>query len=99
MNGPTRIIRDRTGDSSPELPQTGYVIQTGPPPQRIGKRFTDNDRGIIGDDVSAYPPDASGLSLIPHQNVIRKSSPASRQGIPSVDDTAYVPAFAVGDPR
>jgi hypothetical protein len=99
-NGRTFITQhDSEGNAgSPEVP-TGYELNTGPAPLRIMHRFQANDQGIIGNDVN-YFPGVQGDLFIPHQAIIRSPRVgASRDGIPTVDDTAYIPAFAVGDPR
>lgn len=100
MNGPVQFTdHNREGPKTPQLPQTGWEINTGGPPAGIINRFDHNDRGIIGDDVSSWPTDAS-IIFVPHRATIRSPRvPANRYGIPSIDDTAYIPAFAVGDPR
>lgn len=98
-NGASYMSRNRQGPKTPELPQTGYEIQEGPPPPRVGTRFTTNTGGLIGDDVSGWPF-SGGQTFIPNIAVNRNPRvPASRQGIPGVDNTMYIPAFAIGDPR
>lgn len=98
-NGFTYMARTRQGAKTPEKPQTGYEMQEGPPPDRVGTRFTANTGGLIGDDVSGWPF-SGGQSFIPNIAVVRSPRvPASRAGIPGVDNTAFIPAFAIGDPR
>lgn len=98
-NGRSYMGRSRQGAKTPEKPQSGYEIQEGPPPARVGTRFTENAYGLIGDDVNSFPTNQSDI-YIPNIPVVRNPRvPASRAGIPGVDNTAYIPAFAVGDPR
>ena len=93
------MSRNRQGPKTPELPQTGYEMQLGPPPSRVGTRFTQNSAGLVGDDVSGHPI-TGGAMYIPHPPVVRNPRVgASRAGTKGGDETAYIPAFAIGDPR
>lgn len=98
MNGKTFLMRSRKGPSAPEVP-TGVELQTGPPPNRIGRRFIGNNMGMnTSDQISSQA--FNDEMYVPHRAIVRtKKVKATRSGIPAFDETAYIPAFAVGDPR
>lgn len=98
-NGPRFQAQNRQGPKTPEKPQTGYELQEGPPPSRVGTMFQANIGGLIGDDVSGWPF-TGGQDYIPNVAVVwNPRVPATRQGIPGIDNVAYIPTFAIGDPR
>jgi hypothetical protein len=78
---------------------TSWELQAGAPPHGIILQRFANDCGIIGDDVNSWPTENSWM-FIPHARVVRSPfGRASREGVPTVDETFYVKAFTVGDPR
>lgn len=99
-NGPSFITdRNSDGGKTPQKPDTGWMINDGPAPHGIMRRFQANDRGIIGDDMRTWPTTGSE-EYVPHRAIVRNPrGTANRDGIPTSDPTAYVPAFAVGDAR
>jgi hypothetical protein len=89
---------NRYDPTQPQVPE-GWQISTGLAPRGIIHRFYSQDRGVIGNDVVSFPT-TSGQAFLPHRAVVKRPvGRASRQGLATIDETAYIPAFAVGDPR
>ena len=96
-NGPTRLTQSNPkGLRSPEV-DTRQGFDSGFPPRGIFHRFTANDRGIIGNDVSSFPTTGSAIP-IPNRAIVKPAGKAHGSGIPTIDDAAFIPAFSVGDP-
>jgi hypothetical protein len=95
-----RTDRNRYDGSQPVVTAlTGVELSTGLAPHGIINDRRANNRGIIGNDVSGFPTDG-GMMFVPHRAIVRYPvGRASNRGLPTVDDTANIPAFAVGDPR
>ena len=71
-------------------------FNAGPIPDRIIRDEYENIEGVVGGDVN-YQPEFGSEAFIPHQFVLKKAyGIASRAGIPTINDTAYIPAFSVG---
>lgn len=71
----------------------------GPPAHGIFRRFEAANRGLNGDDVNTWPT-TGGLLRVGHRNLPSMGrGRASAQGIPTSDETAYIPGWAIGDPR
>ena len=96
-NGRTFLTdRNQRGQDAPQVP-TGVELQTGPAPHGILHRFTQNILGIIGNDVN-YWPTTQDHAFIPHRAMIKSPMTGIGKNGPTIDDTAYIPSFAVGDP-
>lgn len=80
-----------------EAPEAGF--NDGPTPHGIYRRFEAANRGLIGNDMSTWPTERSDIR-IPHRlNPKMGPGRASNAGIPSSDETASIPGWAIGDPR
>ena len=96
---PLLISVDHSKKGNDEQIQTSWELDAGAPAHGIYLRRKASMSGIIGDDVCSFPT-MNDWMMIPHRPVIRSPFPrANREGIPSIDDTFYVRAFTVGDPR
>lgn len=95
-----RTDRNRYDGAEPEITAaTGSELSAGIGPRGIINDRYANNRGLIGNDVSGFPP-TGGMMYIPHRAIVRYPvGRAAARGLPTVDDTANIPAFAVGDPR
>lgn len=88
--------QDQRGEDDARVP-TGTDLQTGRSPHGAKRRFQGNDRGLIGPDDNTFPTTLSG-AFIAHRAVIRSPQGTVVRAGPTIDDTAYIPSFAVGDP-
>lgn len=95
-----RTDRNRYDGSQPVLTAaTGSELSAGLGSRGIINDRRANNRGIIGNDVSGFPS-TGGMMFVPHRAIVRyPNGRAAARGLPTVDDTANVVAFAVGDPR
>lgn len=100
-NGPTFVTENSQLGVRNTQERTDVDFHEGPNVMGIMHRFQANNRGIIGDDVSSFPT-LSDQIRIPHRLAFRTGvgQGARPRGNPVLaDETAYVPAWAVGDPR
>lgn len=98
MNGRLfRSTRNQRGVQDVVLSSIGPAeFNAGPIPHRIFHDDYENIFGMVGGDVN-YQPEFGDWAYIQHQPVLKRAyGTASRAGIPTIDDTAYVPAFSVG---
>lgn len=99
-NGPS-FVRDRSQRGEIHSQERSDIpFYQGEQPHGIKVRFQANNRGLIGPDEDYWPTTQEGIR-IPHAAIVRSggTGKASNAGIPAIDDTTYVPAWAVGDPR
>jgi hypothetical protein len=96
---PTFVI-DHSQRGDPNYQERSDIgFYQGPLPHGIYHRFNANNRGLIGNDVNTWPPESSEIR-IGHRNLPSMGrGKASNQGIPTSDETAYIPGWAIGDPR
>ena len=101
MAGGPRLITDHSQRGNPNYQERSDIdFYQGPNIQGIMHEFRAQNQGIIGDDVN-YSPTTTDDILIPHHAIIRVTGTgrASNAGVPMPDETAYIPAWSVGDPR
>ena len=100
-NGPRLVTNNsQLGDrNTQERSDVGFY--EGPNTQGIRRVFQANDRGLIGPDENYFPTEL-GAVRIPHQNITRPGigGGISSSGDPVLaDETTFIPAWAIGDPR
>lgn len=99
-NGPTFLTRNSRAGVRNTQERSDVGFYEGNNVHGIYRRFQANNQGIVGDDVNSSPT-TGGDIRIPHRAVIvRRGQGARPRGNPVIsDETAYVPGWAVGDPR
>lgn len=96
---PVLISVDHNKKGNDQQIQNAWELNAGAPAHGIYLRRKASIGGIIGDDVCSFPT-MNDWMFIPHLPVIKSPfGRASRAGIPTADDTFFVQAFTVGDPR
>jgi hypothetical protein len=96
---PTFVIDHSQRGERNDQERSDIDFYQGASPHGIYNRFEANNRGLIGDDVNTWPT-TGGLIRIGHHTLPSMSrGKASNQGIPTSDEAAYIPAWAIGDPR
>lgn len=92
------VSHSKRGNPSSRDP-SGVAFQQGHAPEGIYKDFRASNHGIIGNDVASFPTTSDSI-YIPHAAVVRGGPHVPRANpTHSIDETTYIPAWSVGDPR